>query len=85
MLTLLTAIGSIIFALLSVISFLFNKNKALGAQNQEQVVKDQLNALDAKILGNQAAIDQVKSQTAEKEKGETNESIINDLNNPPKP
>jgi len=82
MITLFTAIGSLILALLSVISYLFNKNKTLAGQAQENTVKAQVNANDAQIKANQDQIQQIKDQTAAQEKNETNDSILNDLNKP---
>lgn len=85
MITLLTAVGSLILALISVISYLWTKNRNQATLNQNQGVKDQINTIDATIAGNQAQITQEQQNLANKEKGETNDSILSSINsNAPK-
>ena len=85
MITLLTGLGALILALISVISFLFKKNQDSSTTAGNQAVKDQVSANDAQIAANQAAAAVLAAQTEAQEKGETNESIISDLNsNTPK-
>jgi hypothetical protein len=85
MITLITGLGALILALISVISFLFKKNQASQATAGNQAVVNQVGANDAQIAANQAAAAALAAQTAAQEKGETNESIISDLNsNTPK-
>lgn len=80
LLTLLAGLLSVIFALLAVVAHLFDKGKVTDALLNNNTVKDQLNTLDAKILGNQAQIDAEKSNLAAKEQGETNDSILSSIN-----
>lgn len=87
MITLLTAVGSLILALISVISYLWTKNRNQATLNQNQGVKDQISTIDATIAGNQAQITQEQQNLANQEKGETNDSILQGINssNTPKP
>lgn len=80
MLTLLAGLLSAVFALLALAAHFYERLQNSEAINSNQGVKDQLNTLDAKILGNQALIDAEKQALAEKEKNVTNQNIIDDLN-----
>lgn len=85
MLTILASLASVIFALIALVAHFYEKTKADSALLGQSGVKDQLNAIDGQITKNQALIDAEKENLVEKEKNLTNEDIINNLNNPPKP
>lgn len=78
--TLIAVLGSIILALLGLVSWLFGKKSTSDAPLKNNDVKDQLNVLDGQLEKNKALIDAEKEIVKEKEANETNDSIINDLN-----
>lgn len=80
MITLGAALISIIFALISLISYLLTKKADSTTTAQNKAVKDQVSSNDAKIQANQNAINTEKAALADKEKNETNDSIISDFN-----
>lgn len=80
MITILAGLGSVILALIAFISHLESKNASLQAEKENQGVKDQITTNDAKIKANLDAIEAEKTALAEKEKNETNQSILDDLN-----
>jgi hypothetical protein len=84
MITLVAGLLSVIFALVAVLAHLFEKSGSTTTTTQNQAVVNQVNANDAQIQVNQAAIDAEKTTVKQKEQGETNDSILSGLNNPPK-
>lgn len=78
--TLIAALGSIILALIAVVSYLFNRGKTTEALLNNNGVKDQLNVLDGQLDKNNALIEAEKEIVKEKEASETNDSIIFDIN-----
>lgn len=85
MLTLLATLASVIFALLALAAHFYERMKTGEAIASNQGVKDQLNALDGQMAKNQGLIDAEKQNLAEKEKNETNQDVLNGINNIPKP
>lgn len=80
MITLISGLLAAIFALISLAAHFFEKSQQSQAMVQNQAVKDQISANDAKILANQQQAAAIQQETEQKEKDETNESILKDLN-----
>ena len=80
MFTLYTAIGSVILALISVISYLFNKNKDSATLTNNNAVQAQVSAIDAKVAANQNQIKQDQQQVTQEEQNETNQTVLDGIN-----
>lgn len=86
MITLVAALLSVIFALIAALAHFFEKSGQTTSTQANQAVVNQICANDAKIQTNTDAINAEKASVTQKEAGETNDSILSDLNsNTPKP
>lgn len=80
MITLYSAIASVFFALIALLSYFYNKSKASDSTAQNNAVETQISALDTQLKANQNQVSQIQQQTAQQEQGETNASILQSIN-----
>ena len=80
MVTLVCGLLSGIFALIAILAHVFEKNGTSSTTASQNAVTSQLSAIDAKITANNNQAAQVAAQTAAQEQGETNASILQDIN-----